>query len=128
MKFKEQAIRQSTKIVSLPAIYYQRCDKAIFNHLIIKTMIRLNVFIQVSAENRAAVLESAKELVAYSLKDNGCIAYDVFESATRSDVLMICETWKDAESLSAHEKADHFVALVPKIQGLAAMKLEKFEF
>ena len=36
-------------------------------------MIRLNVFIQVSAENRAAVLESAKELVAYSLKDNGCI-------------------------------------------------------
>lgn len=73
-------------------------------------MIRLNVFIQVSAENRAAVLESAKELVAYSLKDNGCIAYDVFESATRSDVLMICETWKDAESLSAHEKADHFVA------------------
>ena len=97
-------------------------------------MIRLNVFIQVSAENRAAVLESAKELVAYSLKDNGCIAYDVFESATRSDVLMICETWKDAESLSAHEKAGilnclcHFVALVPKIQGLAAMKLEKFEF
>ena len=57
-------------------------------------MIRLNVFIQVSAENRAAVLESAKELVAYSLKDNGCIAYDVFESATRSDVLMICEHGK----------------------------------
>ena len=51
-------------------------------------MIRLNVFIQVSAENRAAVLESAKKLVAYSLKDNGCIAYDVFESATRSDVLL----------------------------------------
>ena len=75
-------------------------------------MIRLNVFIQVSAENRTAVLESAKELVAYSLKDNGCIAYDVFESATRSDVLMICETWKDAESLSAHEKADHFVTVI----------------
>ena len=89
-------------------------------------MIRLNVFIQVSAENRAAVLESAKELVAYSLKDNGCIAYDVFESATRSDVLMICETWKDAASLAAHEQAAHFTTLVPKIQELAAMKLEKF--
>ena len=81
-----------------------------------------------SRTEKAKKLEDAKELVAYSLKDNGCIAYDVFESATRSDVLMICETWKDAESLSAHEKADHFVALVPKIQGLAAMKLEKFEF
>ena len=44
-------------------------------------MIRLNVFIQVSESNRAAVLEAAKELVASSLKDKGCIAYDIFESA-----------------------------------------------
>lgn len=91
-------------------------------------MIRLNVFIQVSADNRAAVLEAAKELVACSLKDKGCIAYDIFESATRHDVLMICETWKDAEALAVHEKAAHFVTLVPKIQGLASMKLEKFSF
>lgn len=41
---------------------------------------------------------------------------------------MICETWKDAESLAVHEKAAHFVTLVPKIQGLASMKLEKFSF
>ena len=91
-------------------------------------MIRLNVFIQVSESNRAAVLEAAKELVASSLKDKGCIAYDIFESATREDVLMICETWKDEESLAAHEKATHFVTLVPKIQDIASMKLEKFSF
>ena len=46
-------------------------------------MIRLNVFIQVSESNRAAVLEAAKELVASSLKDKGCIAYDVFEMPSR---------------------------------------------
>lgn len=89
-------------------------------------MIRLNVFIQVSEEHRAAVLEIAKELVASSLKDDGCISYDVFESATRSDVLMICETWKDEASLDVHSNAEHFVTLVPKIQSLAFMKLEKF--
>ena len=44
-----------------------------------------------SEENRPAALETAKELVEKSLKDNGCIAYDIFESATSSDVLMICE-------------------------------------
>ena len=75
-----------------------------------------------------AVLETAKELVAQSLNDKGCIAYDIFESATRKDVLMICETWKDAESLDAHEKAAHFITLVPKLQELGKMKLEKFEF
>ena len=91
-------------------------------------MIRLNVFIQVNESNLNAFLETAKELVAQSLNDNGCIAYDVFESATRKDVLMICETWKDEESLAAHEKATHFVTLVPKIQDIASMKLEKFSF
>lgn len=91
-------------------------------------MIRLNVFIQVDEKNHDAVVAAAKELVAASLKDQGCIAYDLFQSATRLDVLMICETWADAASLSAHEAASHFTTLVPRIQSLAAMKLEKFNF
>lgn len=91
-------------------------------------MIRLNVFIQTDEQNHAEVVEVARELVAVSLKDNGCVAYDLFQSATRPDVLMICETWKDAECLEAHEKSAHFTALVPKIQSLASMKLEKFAF
>lgn len=91
-------------------------------------MLRLNVFIQVSAENRASALETAKELVAYSLKDAGCVAYDVFESATRPDVLMICETWKDEASLTAHSNSAHFTTLVPKLESLGSMKLEKFSF
>ena len=92
-------------------------------------MIRLNVFIQVNESNRNAVLETAKELVAQSLNDKGLHRLlIIFESATRKDVLMICETWKDAESLDAHEKAAHFITLVPKLQELGKMKLEKFEF
>lgn len=91
-------------------------------------MIRLNVFIQVEEKNYNAVVAAAKELVAASLKDQGCIAYDLFQSTTRPDVLMICETWADEASLSAHEAAAHFTTLVPQIQSLAAMKLEKFNF
>lgn len=91
-------------------------------------MIRLNVFIQVSEANRAQVLDAAKDLVAQSLKDNGCVAYDIFESATRPDVLMICETWKDQACLDVHQAASHFTTLVPKIQELAEMKIESFEF
>ena len=128
VNFEEQTIRKYTKMLSLPVIYSQERDKVNSNYLIKKTMIRLNVFIQVNESNRNAVLETAKELVAQSLNDKGCIAYDIFESATRKDVLMICETWKDAESLDAHEKAAHFITLVPKLQELGKMKLEKFEF
>ncbi len=91
-------------------------------------MIRLNCFIQVEESKREQVLALAKELVAASLKDEGCIAYDIFESSTRRDVMMICETWKDAVSLDAHSKSAHFTTLVPQIQNLGSLKLEQFEF
>ena len=54
--------------------------------------------------------------------------YDTFESSTRRDVFMICETWQNAEVLAAHEKTAHFAQYVGIIQELAEMKLEKFEF
>lgn len=91
-------------------------------------MIRLNVFIRTSEANRAELLRIARELVAASLRDEGCAAYDIFESATRPDVLMICETWRDAAALSAHEQAPHFTTLVPRLHELGEMKAERFEF
>jgi len=91
-------------------------------------MIRLNVFISLEETNRSKVLEAAKELTGFSIKEEGCFAYDIFESATRPKVLMICETWKDAESLSKHEKTDHFIKNIAIMSALATFKIEKFEF
>ena len=91
-------------------------------------MLRLNCFISVSAEHRAEVLEAARRLTAASLLQDGCIAYDVFESATRPTVLMICETWRDQAALDAHSASDVFVREVGIMRSLADMKLESFEF
>lgn len=91
-------------------------------------MIRINAFIRTTESNRAELVKTARELVAASLKDAGCVAYDLFESSTRRDVLMICETWSDAKALAAHEKTSHFTTLVPTLHELGEMKLEKFVF
>ena len=91
-------------------------------------MIRLNVFIRTTDSNREELISTVKELAAASLKDEGCVAYDLFERATRCDVLMICETWCDAKALAAHEQASHFTTLVPRIHQLGEMKAEKFVF
>lgn len=91
-------------------------------------MIRLNCFISVSEENRQKVLEAARRLTEASLKQDGCIAYDIFESATRRNVLMFCETWRDKEALDAHAASKEFQEEVKIIQGLAEMKLESFPF
>lgn len=91
-------------------------------------MLRLNCFISVSRENRDELLEAAKRLTAASLKQDGCIAYDIFESATRPEVMMICETWRDREALDAHSASDVFVKDVAIMHSLGQLKLETFEF
>jgi len=91
-------------------------------------MLRLNCFIRVAGEHRAEVLAAAKRLTEASLKQDGCVAYDVFESATRPDVLMICETWRDQVALDAHSASDVFVTEVGTMRSLGEMKLESFEF
>lgn len=91
-------------------------------------MIRLNCFIRVSDGHKAEAVELARRLVEASLSDAGCVAYDLFESATREDVMMICETWADQASLDAHSASAHFTDLVPRLQAIAEMKLESFDF
>lgn len=90
-------------------------------------MIRLNCFISVKEDKRQIVLDAAKRLTEASLKQDGCVAYDIFESATRPTVLMFCETWRDNEALKAHSESKVFIEEVKIIQGNAEMKLESFE-
>ena len=91
-------------------------------------MIRLNVFIRTTESNRDELVTIARELTAASLRDEGCVAYDPYESATRRDVLLICETWQDEASLAAHARQPHFTVLVPRLRELGEMKTEKFVF
>lgn len=89
-------------------------------------MIRLNCFFQAHRGKYNEALEAAILLTAKSQNHAGCVAYDVFESATRKDVFMICETWADQASLDAHSATPEFAECVGKIQECGELKLEKF--
>ena len=92
-------------------------------------MIRLNVFFLLEEEkNRQPLIDAATELVALSLHDKGCVAYDVFGSLTVDNHLMICETWKNRADLEAHMVTEHFRRIVPRLQALATMTIEEFTF
>ena len=92
-----------------------------------KTMLRLNCFFQAKEGRFDDALTAAKELTAASLKQDGCIAYDAFTSATRPGVMLICETWRDEAALAAHSASDVFVKCVAVINDCGEMKIEKFE-
>lgn len=91
-------------------------------------MIRLNCFIKVSDEKKGLVLEAAKRLTEASVLQEGCKGYDIFESATRPDVMMICETWADDKALDAHSNSEVFVKEVAIMRENSEMYLERFEF
>lgn len=91
-------------------------------------MLRLNCFIRTDDARRAEVLEAARRLTAASLTQDGCVAYDIFESATRPDTLMICETWRDRTALDAHSASPEFIREVGFMRDNAEMRLETFEF
>ena len=90
-------------------------------------MLRLNCFFQAKDGRLDNALSAAKELTAASLKQDGCIAYDVFASATRPGILLICETWRDEAALAAHSASEVFVKCVAVINECGEMKIEKFE-
>ena len=90
-------------------------------------MLRLNCFFQAKEGRCPVALAAALELTTASLKQDGCIAYDVFASATRSDGLLICETWRDEAALAAHSASEPFVKNVAIINDCGELKIEKFE-
>jgi len=92
-------------------------------------MIRLNCFFKAnSPEDYKSALCAAVALTEKSLAHEGVVAYDVFQSATRQDVFMICETWESQEALDKHSATPEFEKYVGIIQGCGFLKLESFNF
>ena len=91
-------------------------------------MIRLNCFYQAKDGRYAEALAAAKALTAASLKQDGCVAYDVFESATRPGIFLICETWRDEAALNAHAASEPFIKQVAVLNDAGEMKVERFPF
>ena len=91
-------------------------------------MIRLNCFFKANEGKYEEALEAGIALTAMSQQEEGNVAYDVFESATRGEIFMICETWANEEVLAAHMETEHFKTYVGKMQECGELKLEKFQF
>ena len=90
-------------------------------------MIRINCLYQTTEERLEEALAAAKSLVAESVKQDGCVAYDVFVSGTRPDILFFCETWRDKAALDAHMKSEPFVKYGGIMKDAGKFTIEQFE-
>ena len=61
------------------------------------------------------VLEHMKELVAITVKEEGCISYEMYQDEKDKSILTMIEEWESKEALNKHMSSEHFKRIVPII-------------
>lgn len=69
--------------------------------------LRVVATIPVDPARSAEAAPVLAELAAASRDDEGCLAYDVFESASTPGTFVTVEAWRSQEDLDAHLQTDH---------------------
>lgn len=73
---------------------------------------------QAAPGRRDQMLEAANTMAAATRLDEGCESYGFYVDATRDDVVLSVEVWRDQAALDAHMDHDHtqrFMANVPDL-------------
>lgn len=67
-----------------------------------------------------AFLPLGKELVQETLKEEGCIRYELVQDRQSPEVLIMLEEWESKPLLDKHMASEHFTRLVPQLVELSA--------
>ena len=83
-------------------------------------MIHIIASFAIPAENQAAFVKLAKELVAETLKEAGNISYEFVQGADDPTRFAFIEKWRDQAAIDAHNASPHFTKLIPEMVKLGS--------
>ena len=70
-------------------------------------MIYVIATLHIHPEKRADFLEDARTVIAHTVKEEGCISYDLTSSITEPNEFVFVERWTTREALAAHFETPH---------------------
>ncbi|MCD4820884.1 MAG: antibiotic biosynthesis monooxygenase [Methanococcoides sp.] len=79
---------------------------------------------KVREDKKQEFLKITEELIQKSQNEKGCISYDLYEDIDDPYTLTFIESWKDMKAIDLHNKADHFMKIVPKLADLIEGEIE----
>ena len=68
---------------------------------------------QIKEGQKDAFVEYMREMIRLTHEEEGCIAYDLYESLDGSGEVVMVEVWESKEALDKHMETDHFKEFVP---------------
>jgi quinol monooxygenase YgiN len=78
-------------------------------------MVKIIVRNKIREGRKDEFLTLVKELVEESRKEEGNIAYGLWQDRSDPDILTFVEDWKDQAAIDAHNAAEHFKRIVPRM-------------
>ncbi|WP_163716360.1 putative quinol monooxygenase [Mangrovibacterium lignilyticum] len=68
-------------------------------------------------------LKLAEELVAETVKEAGCISYELVQDMQSKNTFMMLEKWENKETLDIHSNSAHFQRIIPQISQLVDQEI-----
>ena len=81
-------------------------------------MISVLVGCSVTSENLEAALTVYGELASATLKEPGCVSYELLQLRDNPCEFVLAERWLSQEHLDAHTRTDHFIDAMHKLETL----------
>lgn len=78
----------------------------------------------VKADKLDKALELSKEMVEKTVKEDGCIEYELYQDIKDPKVMIIIEEWEKVEDLNKHMASEHFKRIIPQLNELREMASE----
>jgi quinol monooxygenase YgiN len=69
-------------------------------------------------------IENAKKLVKVTNEEAGCMKYELCVDVKNPKILTILEEWVDKAALDKHMATEHFLAIVPMLEGFIEKQTE----
>lgn len=72
----------------------------------------------VARENRERYIELAKEAIACTRVEKGCVQYTLTEGLNREDAFVFVEKWETRDDLDNHLQSEHMKRIIPQMRAL----------
>jgi len=74
-------------------------------------MIFVIATLKTTENSKNALLDACRPCIAETLKEPGCLSYDLHVSVSAPETLVFVERWRDREALEAHFRTPHIATL-----------------